>query len=105
MWSELIAMHHPRSLLCAGVLATACVLAPACAPRAIVALPSTASTWVDDYTARAKTTTGVTVEARTRGWAGGPPLALGTLATPVFVRIANDGFVPLRVSRDDFELV
>jgi hypothetical protein len=76
----------------------------ACGQRVLVALPSTASDWVDDYAARTTTTSGVTVEARTRGF-DGAPLELGRLATPVHVRIENAGKVPLRVSRDDFQLV
>jgi hypothetical protein len=78
--------------------------AAACAPRALVALPSTAAEWIDDFSARATTSRGVTVEARTRGWPG-DPLDLDKHATPIFVRIENGGSVPLRLSRDSFELV
>jgi hypothetical protein len=32
-------------------------------------------------------------------------MSLGRAATPVYLRVENEGRVPLRVSRDDFELV
>lgn len=70
----------------------------------LVAMPSTAATWLSDSKSRATTTSGVTVEAQTRGFPG-PPLALGSSATPLHVRIENNGHVPLKVSRDSFELV
>lgn len=96
--------RSPRALeraLGALVLSAACA---ACASRALVALPSLGSEWVDPFTARASTPDGVTVEARTRGWPG-PPLELGENATPVFVRVENRGQIPLELSRASFELV
>jgi hypothetical protein len=88
-----------------SILATlALAMGSACGPRVLVALPSTASHFVDDFTARATTESGVTVEARTRDFPG-PPLMLGSLATPVHVRVENNGKIPLRLSRDDFQLV
>lgn len=90
-------------LMLAGLLLTGTSVA-ACAPRALVALPSTSSRWVDAFTARASTASGVTVEARTDGWPG-PSLDLGDRGTPILIRIENGGTVPLRVARDTFELV
>ena len=96
--------RSPRVLertLGALVLSAACA---ACASRALVALPSLGSAWVDPFTAKASTPDGVTVEARTRGWPG-PPLELGESATPMFVRVENRGEIPLALSRESFELV
>lgn len=94
----------PRALermLGALVLSAACA---GCASRALVALPSLGSEWIDPFTAKASTPDGVTVEARTRGWPGSP-LELGENATPVFVRVENHGKIPLELSRASFELV
>ncbi|MBX3206296.1 MAG: hypothetical protein KF764_14585 [Labilithrix sp.] len=95
--------RRPRATgaLAIGALTLACA---ACAPRALVALPSIASSWVDPFAAKATSTDGVTVEARTAGWPG-PALDLGESATPLFVRVTNGGRVPLGVSRAGFELV
>ncbi len=93
--------HMLERALGALVLSAACA---GCASSALVALPSLGSEWVDPFTAKASTTDGVTVEARTRGWPGAP-LALGETATPVFVRVENRGDIPLELSRASFELV
>ncbi|MBX3258218.1 MAG: hypothetical protein KIS78_20655 [Labilithrix sp.] len=87
-----------------AALAACAIAATACARRALVALPSTASAWVDPFTARTTSQRGVTVEASTdaRRLAR---LDLGGRATPVLVRVANGGDVPLDVSRASFELV
>lgn len=93
-------MARWRSSVALGLGVIAC---SGCAPRALVALPSNASRWIDD-SAAAATKSRVTVEARTRGWAGTPP-PVDERATPVFVRISNGGSVPLRLSPDAFALV
>ncbi|MBX3210497.1 MAG: hypothetical protein KF850_00535 [Labilithrix sp.] len=93
-----------RLVLAIAALAAGALATTACARRALVALPSTASAWIDPFTARATSQGGVTVEASTDerrfAWLG-----LGERATPVLVRVANGGDVPLDVSRATFELV
>jgi hypothetical protein len=78
--------------------------ATACAPPALVALPSTSSHWIDAFSAKSTNVEGVTVTARTRGWSG-PPLDTGGAATPILVHIDNRSGGPLRIARDSFELV
>ena len=107
----MIAHRHRRSPSALGrtfavgaLVLSAAAACAACASRALVALPSIGSDWVDAFTAKASSTDGVTVEARTRGWPG-PSLELGERATPMFVRVENGGQRPLELSRASFELV
>ena len=92
-----------RSFALVGAILASAIAVSSCTP-AIVALPSTKATWLDDFTSRASTSSGVTVLARTKNFSG-PPVLVGKLATPIEVRIDNRSTTPLKVTRDSFELV